>query len=402
LGSPDFVSCKEDGVPMMPSKKDHDHHDDNDSVDQAFRNLAITHHLGKSSDVLALAAIRSYASHNLQAALTYCTIIDALDPFCRTAGYVHVATLVGLGLKRRLFQLAHRFVDANPEDSLSWFAVGSYYHICGRHDLSQRHFSRSTRLDPGSAECWIGFGCSFAICDESDQALASFRAAQNKYSGSHVPLLYMGMEYLRTNHLSLAGHFLASSQKTDPSDPLCCNELGVWAYRRGDLEDAKFWFVKALRLHVQAQSSSLACVDEALGADGYILLNSKVVNEKEALNKTDGAVKSFAQTPIAKQSNSNNADPPLPSTVLCALKTPSGQSIAVHKLSNLHQDSNLTDLECVDRCKDVFWEPTIFNLGQSYRKSQQYENAIVCFQKCTSLNPVSSTQSHYINTDVYT
>ena len=73
------------------------------------------------------------------------------------------------------------------------------------------------------------------MCDESDQALASFRAAQNKYSGSHVPLLYMGMEYLRTNHLSLAGHFLSSAQKTDPSDMLCCNELGVWSYRQVSL-----------------------------------------------------------------------------------------------------------------------------------------------------------------------
>lgn len=379
LGSPDFGQTNKKEVPSQTKETD-------DSVDQAFRNLAITHHLGKSSDVLALAATRSYASHNLQAALTYCTVIDTLDPFCQSAGYVYVATLVGLGLKRRLFHLAHRLVDADPKSAMAWFAVGSYYYLCGRYDLSQRHFSRSTRLDPSSAECWIGFGCSFAICDESDQALASFRAAQNKYSGSHIPLLYMGMEYLRTNHLSLAGHFLASSQQTDPSDPLCCNELGVWAFRRGDLEDAAFWFIKALRLHVEAEASSLTCVDEALGANGYILLNSKV--NEEALDITDGAVKS-AETPFAKQSN---VDQP-PSTVLCALKTPSGQSIAAHKSSNTFADCNLTDLECVDRCKDIFWEPTIYNLGQSYRKLQRYEDAIACFEKCASLNPVSCALS---------
>ena len=38
--------------------------------------------------------------------------------------------------------------------------------------FAQRNFSQSTRLDPSSAECWIGFGCSFAVCDENDQALA--------------------------------------------------------------------------------------------------------------------------------------------------------------------------------------------------------------------------------------
>ena len=379
LGSPDLggqVECKDD------TKKEHG--TDNDSVDQAFCNLAIAHNLGKSSDVLASAAIRSYAAHNLQASLAYCSLIDALDPFCHTAGYVHVATLVGLGLKRRLFQLAHRLVDADPKDALAWFAVGSYYLICGRYDLSQRHFSRSTRLDPGSAECWIGFGCSFAACDESDQALASFRAAQNKYLGSHIPLLYMGMEYLRTNHLSLAGHFLESSQETDPSDPLCCNELGVWAFRRGDLEDAAFWFVKALRLHLEARYSSLTCVDEALGVNGYILLNNKVKNEPaDAVISEDKS----ATTPLAKPFQD---DRPPPSTVLCALKTPSGQSIAAYKSSNAVADSSLTDIECVNRCIDVFWEPTINNLGQCYRKLQRYSDAIVCFEKCSFLNPVSS------------
>ena len=379
LGSPDL------GIRDEFKEETAEHHEN--SVDQAFCNLAITHNLGKSSDVLASAAIRSYASHNLQASLAYCSLIDALDPFCRTAGYVHVATLVGLGLKRRLFQLAHRLVDADPKDALAWFAVGSYYLICGRYDLSQRHFSRSTRLDPGSAECWIGFGCSFAVCDESDQALASFRAAQNKYLGSHIPLLYMGMEYLRTNHLSLAGHFLASSQKTDPSDPLCCNELGVWAFRRGDLEDAAFWFVKALRLHVEAQSSSLSCVDEALGANGYILLNNKVGQKSVGVGSSED---NATATPLAK---SFQDDRPPPSTVLCALKTPSGQSIAAHKSTNAAADSNLTDLECVNRCRDVFWEPTIYNLGQSYRKLQRYSDAMVCFEKCSSLNPVSSMLS---------
>ena len=37
------------------------------------------------------------------------------------------------------------------------------------------------------------------VCDESKQALAlaSFRAFQKKHTSIHVPLLYMGMEYLR-------------------------------------------------------------------------------------------------------------------------------------------------------------------------------------------------------------
>jgi tetratricopeptide (TPR) repeat protein len=355
------------------------------TVDGAFRNLAIKHNLGRSPDILSHAAIRSYALHDLHSALAYCTAIDSIDPYCRTAGYVHVATLVGLNLKRRLFQLAHRLVDTDPKDSLAWFAVGSYYYACRRYDLAQRHFSRSTRLDPRSTECWIGFGCSFAVCDESDQALASFRAAQNKNSGSHVPLLYMGMEYLRTNHLSLAGHFLNSAQRTDPCDMLCCNELGVWCYRQGNLVDAAFWFMKALRLHARTESTVLSSTDEGLGMNGYILLTGQ--SGKWGGRTYTAVVNEDASTPYFKRRSSGV------STVLCALKTPSGQSIAASSFGdNINVDNDaLSDMECIDRCMDQFWEPTIFNLGQSYRKMNRYGDAIVCFEKCSSLNPVSSS-----------
>ena len=367
------------------------------TIDEAFRNLAISHNLGQSPDVLSHAAIRAYTLHDLHTSLAYCTAIDTIDPYCRTAGYVHVATLVGLNLRRRLFQLAHRLVDTDPKDALAWFAVGSYYYACRRYDLAQRHFSRSTRLDPSSAECWIGFGCSFAVCDESDQALASFRAAQNKYSGSHVPLLYMGMEYLRTNHLSLAGHFLNSAQKTDPCDMLCCNELGVWSYRQGDMKDAAFWFMKALRLHVRAEGSALNSTDEGLGMNGYTLLTGQAgVATADASQHQGSRVTNNTFTPHVKRRSNNGEEPPL-STILCAVKTPSGHSIAPSIFSennNVMDDGvGLTDTECIERCKDQFWEPTIFNLGQSYRKMKLYADAIVCFEKCSSLNPVSCNVS---------
>jgi anaphase-promoting complex subunit 6 len=40
------------------------------------------------------------------------------------------------------------------------------------------------------------------------QAMSAYRTASRLFPASHVPLLYMGMEYLRTNNLALAAHFL--------------------------------------------------------------------------------------------------------------------------------------------------------------------------------------------------
>ncbi|KAL9190673.1 hypothetical protein ACHAXT_000379 [Thalassiosira profunda] len=383
LGSPDFAGGATGGdnrqsaqqaAPAPPGR----------TVDEAFRHLSLAHGLGRSPDVLSRAAARSYAAHDLPAALAHCAALDAVDPYCRTAGYVHVATLVGLNLRRRLFQLAHRLVDDDPKDALSWFAVGSYYYACRRYDLAQRHFSRSTRLDPGCAEGWIGFGCSFAVCDESDQALASFRAAQAQHAGGHVPLLYMGMEYLRTNHLSLAGHFLTSAQRADPSDALGCNELGVWSYRRGEWEDAAFWFERALRLRAAAGSSALTSDDAARGAEGYVLLRGRDGEGREGPRRDASAANAASATPYVERT-SNEGGPPV-STILCAVQTPSGQSVAASLFDDA-VDGGTTDRECIGRIQDAFWEPTVFNLGQSYRKLKRYGDAIMCFEKCSSLNP---------------
>lgn len=55
------------------------------------------------------------------------------------------------------------------------------------------------------------------------------------------------MEYLRTNHLSLAEHFLlAAHQASQGSNRLCLNELGVWHLHEKNYETAALWFVRTL------------------------------------------------------------------------------------------------------------------------------------------------------------
>jgi anaphase-promoting complex subunit 6 len=214
---------------------------------------------------LAVAATRSYNRHDLQQALYYCQQLYNMDPLCPQASLVHVATLLALNQKRILFGLAHAWVEASPKLARSWFAVGAYYYSCGRYHAAQRHFCRATRLDPQCTEAWIAFGCAFAACDESDQALATFRAAQRLAPAQHVPLLYMGMEYLRTIHLVLAQHFLTSAYKASGGDPLCVHELGVAAYQRCDYDAAIVWLTRALQAVIGTRTSQ-GSLHEAIDA----------------------------------------------------------------------------------------------------------------------------------------
>lgn len=275
-------------------------------IDQAFHNLFHVYKLQNSAQVLAVAARRAYRRYDWKSALLYCQDLAQLDPTVEEASFYYVATLVMLGHKRVLFRLAHEWVDATPKAARSWFAVGAYYYSIRRYHIAQRHFCRATRMYPQCTEAWIALGCSFAACDESDQALASFRAAQRLSPGEHSSLLYMGMEYIRTNHLVLASHFLQAALSASGGDPLCLHEMGVLAAQKGDHKDAIHYFCQAMSISVG-------------GNAGY------------------------------------------------------GDGIT------------LSDM--IDSCDDLYWEPTIFNLGHSYRKRREYTNAVLCFRRCVTLCP---------------
>jgi tetratricopeptide (TPR) repeat protein len=364
-------------VPLTPS----------DEINRSLVRLTSHPDLSSSSEILSLAAIHAYAKYDLPLTLSYCQLLEKADPYCQNAAYVHISALASLGYKRPLFQLAHRLVDSSPKAAKSWYAVGSYYYACGRYDLAQRHFCRAARLDPRSSECWIAFGCSFAACDESDQALASYRAASRLNPGDHYPLLYMGMEYVRTNHLSLASHFLKSAWRVSGNtDPLVRSEMGVLHYRKGEWEDAATCFVHAVRL-VAEMTLDREGGGEETGVGGSTLMRTGANNmevDNDAENTPHGRGRqSIGNPPMTSVRFAKNTAAADVSTFSHHL--PRSHSAPQHSRSK--RKSELSDIECIQLCRDAYWEPTIFNLGQSYRKIRMFDEAAACFEKSLSICP---------------
>ena len=364
-------------VPLTPS----------DEINRSLVRLTSHPDLSSSSEILSLAAIHAYAKYDLPLTLSYCQLLEKADPYCQNAAYVHISALASLGYKRPLFQLAHRLVDSSPKAAKSWYAVGSYYYACGRYDLAQRHFCRAARLDPRSSECWIAFGCSFAACDESDQALASYRAASRLNPGDHYPLLYMGMEYVRTNHLSLASHFLKSAWRVSGNtDPLVRSEMGVLHYRKGEWDDAVTCFVHAVRLVAEMTLDREGEGDET-GVGSSTLMNTGA-NEMEVDNDAENTPHGRGRPSIG--------NPPMTSVRFAKDAAAADVSTFSHHAPCSHNaphhprsksKSKLSDIECIQLCRDAYWEPTIFNLGQSYRKICMFDEAAACFEKSLSICP---------------
>jgi len=125
-----------------------------------------------------------------------------------------------------------------------WFAVGCFYHMVSDFESARRYFSKATTLNHRFAPAWVGFGHAFAAQDESDQAMAAYRTASRLFPGSHTPWLGIGMEYLRTNHLPLAMHYIKQAHAIAPHEPAVLHELGVLHYASGEYAEAADYFTR--------------------------------------------------------------------------------------------------------------------------------------------------------------
>lgn len=50
--------------------------------------------------------------------------------------------------------------------------------------------------------------------------------------GCHLPLLYIGVEYIRTDNCRLGNQFICNALSIAPDDPLVLHEAGIIAYNQ--------------------------------------------------------------------------------------------------------------------------------------------------------------------------
>ncbi|KAJ5669887.1 Tetratricopeptide-like helical [Penicillium macrosclerotiorum] len=186
---------------------------------------------------------------------------------------LHLACLYETGATNALFLLSHMLADHAPEEPYTYLAIGVYYLSVSKVAEARRFFSKASLLDPHSAPAWIGFAHTFAAEGEHDQAIAAYSTAARLFQGSHLPQLFLGMQHLALNNMSLAHEYLcaayAMSTGATPGitpglptnlsaplggDPLVLNELGVVFYHQNNLGAAVELFRQALGL-----AASLHC-----------------------------------------------------------------------------------------------------------------------------------------------
>lgn len=110
-------------------------------------------------------------------------------------------------------------------------------------------------MDPRFAPAWIAFAHTFAMEGEHDHAVTAYSTCTRMFLGSHLPLLFIGMEQIVLSNHQLADEALHAAHAACDSDPLLINELGVMAFTRGEYQKAAQLFERSLELAQITQSS---------------------------------------------------------------------------------------------------------------------------------------------------
>jgi anaphase-promoting complex subunit 6 len=218
---------------------------------------------------------------------------------------LHLACLYETTSTNQLFLLSHTLADTHPEEPYTWLAVGIYYLLTSRIAEARRFFSKASLMDPHSAPAWIGFAHTFAAEGEHDQAIAAYSTAARLFQGSHLPQLFLGMQHLALNQMSLAHEYLTaaynmSSGTVTPGtlpihptseaemdltsgDPLVLNELAVVFYHQSHIEPAAQLFRHSLAL-----AAALGCNPAA-----YLATRANLGHAYRRLRQFDDALEQF-------------------------------------------------------------------------------------------------------------
>ncbi|KAF0454408.1 ApcC hetero-tetramer Cut9-Hcn1 [Gigaspora margarita] len=114
-------------------------------------------------------------------------------------------------------------------------------------------------MDSHCGPAWVGFGHTFAIESEHDQAITVYSTTAKLYPGSHLSTLFIGMQHLQAKNLLSVEEYLLTSSQICESDPLVLNELGMPNQ------------LIPLRMHLRNLVVSMSSPNaDALSALGYI------------------------------------------------------------------------------------------------------------------------------------
>lgn len=241
--------------------------------------------LGSNGDVLLSRADMLFVQCRFKDCLELCEKILEDDTFKFSALPDYLACLHELGGRNKLFLTAHEMADNHPNEPVTWLAVGVYYLTIGKVAEARRYFSKASMMNPYFGQAWIGFAHTFAVEGEHEQAISAYSTAARLFQGTHLPSLFLGMQHLHLNNLTLAEEYLYTSYSICKTDPLLLNEMGVVYYHKTELTTAESYFHEALKAASELDSDPRA----------WLSINANLGHVYRRMEKHDMALSYFEE-----------------------------------------------------------------------------------------------------------
>lgn len=215
-------------------------------TEEAESILKEEYRLGENGDILLSKAQHAFVQCNFNQCLDICEKVLAKDPYnCNVLPY-YISCLYELGGRNKLFLKTHQLADSHPTHPIAWQAIGIYYLSIKKVIEARKFLSKATILNPNDGQAWIGFAHTFALEGEHEQAISAYAFAARLFPGNHMPNLFLGMQHLQMNNVSLAEEYFLASYHICNSDPLLLNEMGIIYYHKNQLERAEAFLQDAL------------------------------------------------------------------------------------------------------------------------------------------------------------
>ncbi|CAL9730217.1 anaphase-promoting complex subunit Cdc16p [Monosporozyma unispora] len=215
-------------------------------IKDAQELLTNEYNLYSNTDIVCSKIDLLYLKGRFDQCLDICEQFLAKDSFNPKILPTYVTCLFELSAKNKLFLLSHKLAENWPKNPITWFSVATYYMTVNKIGQARKFFSKASILDPTFAPAWLGFAHTYALEGEQDQALAAYSTAARFFPGSHLPYLFLGMQYMNSNTLSLAEEYFNLSYDICPTDPLLLNEMGCLYYKKEEFDKSKKYLNRAL------------------------------------------------------------------------------------------------------------------------------------------------------------
>lgn len=147
-----------------------------------------------------------------------------------------------------LFSLSARLAESYPDHYVTFHVVGMYYFYLKKYEAARRYFNKAIHLNTYSLPTWLMLGHTYAAQEESDPASNVYRSALKLFPNSHLPHVYIGMEYLRINNLKTAAIAFNHAKRLAGDNPMIYNEIGCIFLKQKRFDAARKNFKRALRV----------------------------------------------------------------------------------------------------------------------------------------------------------